>query len=275
MQINFLQSLRKNPPGLIGLGLLGILVMAAVAAPVLTSYSPFAPSADILAAPSAEHLLGTNDIGQDLFSRVIYGTRTSLAVAFCTGLLATLLSALLGGSAALIGGAYARFVMRLADVFLTLPNILVIILIAAYVRPGMGLLIMVLSAFSWPGSARVIRSQTLSLKQRSHVWAARTFGAGEFYLLVKHIIPDLVPILITVFVQHARQAVFMEAGLAFLGITDPTMVSWGAMVHKALEFSYLGIWHWLLSPGIALSLTVISFALVGYALEQAVNPRLR
>ncbi|GAW92504.1 ABC transporter permease [Calderihabitans maritimus] len=274
MHIDYLSSIKKNNMGLAGMCLLGMMCMVAVVAPLLTVHSPVAPSTNTLATPSPEHLLGTNDIGQDILSRVIYGTRTSLTVAFLAGLLTTILSTFLGGTAALIGGAYERFIMRMADVFLTLPNIMVIILIAAYVRPSIGILVIVLSAFSWQGSARVIRSQVLSLKQRPHIWAARTFGAGKFYLLAKHIIPDLVPMMIAVFVQHARRAVFMEAGLAFLGITDPTMVSWGTMLKKALEFSYLGVWHWLLPPGIALSLTVISFAFVGYALEQALNPRL-
>jgi len=274
MHINYLQGIKKNVLGLSGLCLLVALSLVALLAPLLTLHSPDAPSTFILAAPSAEHWLGTNDIGQDIFSRLIYGARTSLIVAIFTGLLTTMLSTLIGGSAALIGGSYQRFVLRTIDVFLTLPHIIVIMLVASFVRPGTGMLIIVLAVFSWPGSARIIRSQVLSLKQRPHIWAARTFGAGKSYLLIKHIIPDLLPIMVSVFVQHSRRAVFMEAGLAFLGITDPTIVSWGTMLNKALEFSYLGLWNWLLPPGIALSLTVIAFAFVGYTLEQIMNPRL-
>lgn len=273
MHINYLKRIKQNRTGLAGICLLGMLVLAALLAPFLSGHPPAVPSANTLAGPSAEHWLGTNDIGQDIFSRVLFGARTSLTVAVCAGLLTTLFSSLLGGSAALLGGTYERFVLRLADVFLTLPNIIVIVLVSAYVRPSLGMLILILAVFGWPGSTRIIRSQALVLKQKPHVWAARTFGAGRLYLLARHIIPDLVPLMVAILVQQARRAVFLEAGLAFLGITDPTVVSWGTMLQKALEFSYLGVWHWLLPPGIALSLAVISFAFVGYALEQVVNPR--
>jgi peptide/nickel transport system permease protein len=108
-----------------------------------------------------------------------------------------------------------------------------------------------------------------------HVSAAKAFGAGNLYILKNHIVPDMGPILIAGFVQHARRAVFMEAGLAFLGIADPTMISWGTMLNHALQFSYMNMWFWILSPGIILSFTVLTFSFLGYSLETILNPRLR
>ncbi|MBZ4687910.1 MAG: peptide/nickel transport system permease protein [Clostridia bacterium] len=275
MHVDYFNCVKKNNMGRMGLILLVIISTIAIFAPLLTFYHPAETSPNTLQFPSAKHPLGTNDIGQDILSRVLYGARTTLVVAFLVGITSTLLSAFLGGTAALFGGLYERIVMRIADVFLTLPSILVIILITSYVRPGLLMLVIVISAFSWQGGARVIRAQTLSLKNKAHIAAARTFGAGNLYILRKHILPDLGPLMVAGFVQHARRAVFMEAGLAFLGICDPTTVSWGIMLNRALEFAYLNVWYWLLPPGLALSLTVLSFTFLGYALEETVNPRLR
>jgi peptide/nickel transport system permease protein len=275
MYINYFDCVKKNNIGKIGLIILVIICVIALLAPVFISDSPSESSVNTLQKPNEDHWLGTNDIGQDIMIRVIYGARTSLLIAFLVGLLSTFISAFMGATAALIGGLYERTVMRIIDIFLTLPVIMVIVLIAAYIRPGIIMLTLLLSLFSWQGGARIIRAQTLSLKNKAHINAASTFGAGILYLLKKHIIPDLGPIMTAGFVQHARRAVFMEAGLAFLGIADPTMVSWGIMLNRALEFSYLNVWNWLLPPGIALALTVLSFTFLGYALEEILNPRLR
>ncbi len=275
MHINYFDCVKKNNIGKIGLIILITICVIALLAPVFISDSPTKSSVNTLEYPSGNHWLGTNDIGQDIMSRVIYGARTSLLIAFLVGALSTIISVFMGASAALIGGLYERIVMRIIDIFLTLPSIMVIVLIAAYIRPGILIMILLLSMFNWQGGARVIRAQTLSLKNKAHINAAGTFGAGIFYLLKRHIIPDLGPIMVAGFVQHARRAVFMEAGLAFLGIADPTMVSWGIMLNRALEFSYLNVWNWMLPPGIALSITVLSFTFLGYSLEEILNPRLR
>ena len=216
-----------------------------------------------------------NCSGRDLFSRVLYGARTSLAIALLVGTLTTLVGTFLGATAALRGGLYERFVMRTADIFFILPELMVIILIASYLRPGLPVLVLLISALSWQGGARIMRAQTLVLKNKAHIAAARTFGAGALYILKKHILPDLGPLMVAGFIQYARKAVFMEAGLAFVGICDPSTVSWGIMLNSALEFAYLNVWYWLLPPGIALSLTVLALTFLGYALEETLNPRLR
>ncbi len=275
MHINYLASIRKNSMGMWGFLLLAIIIFIAIIAPLLPIHSPIEPSVQTLQGPSKEYWLGTNEIGQDILSRVIYGARTSIAIAFLVGFFTTFLSALIGATSALYGGLYERVAMRAADIFLTLPNIIVIILVASYIRPGIWGLAILLSLIGWQGGARVIRAQTLSLKNRAHIYAATAFGADNYYILFKHMVPDLTPILIVQFVQFARRAVFMEAGLAFLGILDPTLISWGIMLNRALSFSYLNIWNWLLPPGIALSMTILALTFAGYALEEILNPKLQ
>lgn len=273
MHINYLTRIKKNYIGISGLVLLTIIVCIAVCAPLLPLHSPWEPSVHTMQDPSRTYWLGTNEIGQDILSRLIYGARTTLTLAFLTGFFTTLLSVSIGASSALFGGLYDRIMMRIADIFLALPSIIMIILVASYLRPGIWLLAVFLSMLSWQGGARAIRAQALSLKNGVHIYAATTFGAGKTYILFKHIIPDLVPLMIVEFIQAARRTVFMEASLAFLGLLDITLISWGTMLHRALNFSYLNAWNWLLPPGIALSLTILALTFIGYGLEDILNHR--
>lgn len=275
MHINYLASVRKDYLGKIGLILLFFVLTIALIGPFLPLYAPLETSQNILEAPSSKHWLGTNDVGQDILSRLIYGSRTSLLVCVSTGVLTVFLATILGCTAAMAGGIVDRIIMRIVDIFLTLPNIILIILISSYIRPSLVSLILILSFLNWPGSTRIIRTQTLNLQNKVHVLAAQTFGASKVYILFRHIIPDLLPILSATFIHQAKRAVFMESGLAFLGIVDSNLISWGAMLNNALRFSYLNIWYWLLPPGICLSLTILGFSYVGVALEKVMDPRLK
>jgi peptide/nickel transport system permease protein len=207
--------------------------------------------------------------------RLLYGARTSLIVAGAVAILSSSLSVLIGATAALAGGYYERFCMRLVDAITSLPTIVVMILVAAYLRPSLMLLIMLISALSWPTGARIVRSQVLSLKERVHINASRTFGAGKRHIIFTHIVPELSPIISSLMMQDARRAVFMEAGLAFLGVSDPMVISWGKMMHQALAFTYLDVWQWWLVPtGLALSATLIAISFLSISLESAMDPRL-
>lgn len=276
MHINYVQQVKQNNIARVGIGLLGLIILVALVGPVLVPYSPVEHSVDVLLPPGSGHWLGTNDVGQDIFSRLVWGARTSLVVAVGVAVLSMLLGIMVGAGAALAGGWVDNLLMRFTDALLTIPPVLVIILVAAYLQPGLPLLILTLALIGWPVGARVIRAQTLSLKQRTHVYAARTFGAGQWQAFYKHILPDLAPVITVGLVQNARRAVVTEAGLAFLGITDPGTVSWGMMIQHALKFSYLDVWQWWLLPaGAALAMTVLAFSYIGYALEEIVDPRLR
>jgi len=261
---------------LAGLAMLSAIVLLAALASLLSAYPPDYYTGQIFSPPSADHLLGTDSVGQDIWSRLLYGARTSLAVAAAVALISSLLSILIGATSAIFGGFFERFWMRIVDAMTAMPFVIVMILIAAYMRPNLLLLVLMLSAFSWPGGARIVRAQVLSLKERMHISASRTFGAGWGHLLHRHIVPDLAPIILAVMIQDARRAVFMEAGLSFLGVSDPMTISWGKMMHQALSFVYLDVWKWWLLPaGLALSLTLVGLSLVGFGLETAMDPRLR
>lgn len=255
--------------------ILGCLLAMACLAPVLTPYDPHEQTTAVLSPPSKGHWLGTNDVGQDIFSQLVHGAQVSLAVAISVGSLATLFSVLVGAGTGYLGGRLDQVVMRLVDALLAVPPLIIMVLAGAYLKPGLVTLILLLSGISWPGGARMIRAQTLALKEKWHVIAAQCFGASPLYLLRKHIIPDLGPLTVALLLQNARRAVVMEAGLSFLGITDPMLLSWGKMLHYALQYIYLDVWLWWLLPvGLSLSLLVISFAAIGYVLEEILDPRL-
>jgi len=276
MHIDVKKEIKESGPGKTGLVILLVMILAAVLAPLLVRYDPSQQSTASLLSPSLSHWLGTNHIGQDIWSRLLFGARTSLLVGFGVGTLSTLLGITFGVSAALIGGLYEKVVMRIVDAFIVIPMVIIIILVAAYIRPSILTLILLLSLLSWQGGARILRAQALSLKERGHVAAVKSFGANYFYIAWRHIVPDLGPILLVDFIYGVRRAVFMEAGLAFLGITDPTVVSWGMMMRDALSFSYLNVWQWWLVPtGVALSLTIIGLTFISHAAEPVIEPRLR
>jgi len=275
MHVDLKKELTKTGHGRFGLALLLLMALTALCAPLLAGYDPTSQSPSALQAPSLGHLFGTNHVGQDIWSQLVYGARTSLVVGLLVAFLSTLLSAIIGASAAMLGRLYDSVVMRIVDALIVIPVIIVLILVAAYLRPSLWLLIVLLALLGWQGGARIVRSQALSLKERMHVSAARCFGANRLYLMSRHILPDLSPILLVDFIYSMRRAVFMEAGLAFLGIADPNTVSWGMMMREALDFCYLNVWVWWLLPaGIALSLTIVSITLIGHALEPAMDPRL-
>jgi len=276
MHIDVKREIKESGPGKTGLIILVLMIAAAVLAPVIAGHNPQQPSTASLLSPSWSHWLGTNHVGQDIWSRLLFGARTSLLVGFGVGILGTLLGTIFGVSAALIGGLYDKVVMRVVDAFIVIPMVIIVILVAAYIKPSLLILIVLLSLLSWQGGARIMRAQALSLKERGHIAAAKSFGANQLYIAWRHIVPDLGPILLVDFIYGVRRAVFMEAGLAFLGISDPNMVSWGMMMRDALSFSYLDVWRWWLVPtGVALSLTIIALTFIGHAAEPVIEPRLR
>ncbi|MCD6358433.1 MAG: ABC transporter permease [Dehalococcoidia bacterium] len=276
MHISPKRELKRSSLGRVGIVLIVLVLILAIFAPLLVRYEPSGQTASAFESPSLEHWLGTNHVGQDIWSQLAYGARTSLLVGFSVAVFSVLLSALIGASAALVGDRYDRIVMRIVDALIVIPVVIVLVLLAAYIKPGIGYIIVILSLLGWQFGARVVRAQTLVLKEEMHVAAAKSFGASNFYLIFRHIIPDLGPILLVQFVYAARRAIFMEAGLAFLGIADPSIISWGMMMHDALGFCYLDVWRWcLIPPGVALSLTVLSITFIGHAFEPVLDPRLR
>ena len=262
---------------LAGGGLLLAAGVAAVLAPVLAPYDPRALVGEPLQPPSTAHLLGTNDIGQDIFSQVVWGARPSLTVAVGAGVLAVVTGLSVGVGAGLAGGKADTVAMRVVDLFLALPVLPLLVVIAALAGASRLILVLVIGLVRWPEIARVARGQTLTLRHRGFVEAAQGFGASLLYLLRRHLAPALGPIIAAGMVTVATVAVLMEAGLAFLGLADPTAVSWGLMLNRALLFPglyYSALWTWWVLPaGLAISVVVLGLTLVGVGLEPTFNPR--
>lgn len=272
--------MRRLRSPLVGGGtIVAVLVSVAVFAPLLAPYDPKAFSGDALEQPSVGHVLGTDNIGQDIFSQLVWGARSTLIVALAATFLLTVVGAVVGMAAGLIGGVVDVVAMRCVDVMLALPGIPLMVVIAALAGPSRGVLIVVIALIGWPLTARTVRSQALSLRQRGFVAAARGFGGGVPYLLRRHVMPNLAPVVLSGFVYWFPVAVFLQAGLAFLGLGDPTDVSWGQMLNRAvtyhgLYFTNLWVW-WVLPAGFAITLTVLGVSFLGTGLEPWVNPRVR
>jgi len=275
MHISIRKNLKKDKSARAGLVIFIILLLTAAIVPFFIK-SPDVFSKTILTGPSTSNILGTNDLGQDIFSRLIFGLRTSIFVAVSAGLLATLLSVITGVTAGFSGGLVDEVIMRIIDAMLVISSIIILILISAFIKPDLISLVVLIALFRWQGGARIIRGETLAIKQKIHIHSAKTFGAGKLYILKRHIIPDLGNIIMASFLQNARSAVFLEAGMAFIGISSLSTISLGTIMHNALEFYYLPVWLWWLLPsGIMLSLVLVSFTLLSNLIEKVIDPRLK
>jgi len=264
--------------GIVGFLIVVALIAIAIFAPLIAPYDPTQRVGRPFSVPSAEHPLGTNDIGQDLFSELIYGTRVSLTV----GLVAATVALLIGTTVGILAGFYPRVLgsvlMRAVDIVLILPFLPLLIILAAYLGRSLLNTVLVIGILIWAGSARVIRSQVLSLTRRDYVVAARAMGASDLHIIVKHILPLTLLLAIGEFVQATAGAILLEASLSFLGLGDPLQKSWGAILYWAqVRGAFLTpAWQWwVLPPGLMIMAAALGFALIGFALEQRVNPRLR
>lgn len=262
----------------LGLGVLALFGAIALLAPVLAPYDPHAFSGDPLERPSRAHPLGTNDVGHDVLSELIYGARVSLAVALAAGTGTVLLGTAVGGTAGYLGGWVDRALMRGVDVLMSLPRLPLIILLVTFLGSGLPQVILTISLLFWPTTARAVRAQVQSARTRGYVRMARLFGGGHPYVFLKHILPQIGPLVAQGLVASAGFAVATEAGLAFLGLGDPTLKSWGLMIRFALNLPGLfltGRWlWWALPPALCITLLVLALTLVGIGLERRFNPRL-
>lgn len=260
-----------------GAAILAAFALSAIFAPVLAPYDPHAISGPSLSSPSGQHLLGTNDAGQDILSQLVWGARAAIVVALPAAVIAVVVGLVVGALAGLLGGWVDRLLMRAVDLFLAVPVLPLLILVAALAGPSPTTVTLLIAGVAWPFIARVVRSQTLTLARRGHVQAARGFGAGPRYVIRRHLAPELGPLLAANFVNWAAIAIVFQSGLAFLGLSDPTDVSWGAVLNRALThegvyFTSEWIW-WVLPAGVAIIVVSTGLALLGLAMEPRFNPR--
>ena len=265
----------KMPAAAAGLVLIAVMVLLGAGASWLAPYGPDATCGPPLSPPTAQHWLGTNALGQDVLSQLLFSCRTSLLVGLSVGMGATLLGFLVGAAAGYYPQVLGVVLMRLVDVLMTIPRLPLIILLAVFLGPSLLNVIFVLIFLSWPGIARTVRSSVLSLRERDYLKFVRFAGGGFFYLLRRHLWAELLPLLIAKIVGTASYGIAAEAGLSFLGLGDPTTKSWGMMIRGALNYPGI-LWTpawtwWFLPPAIAVSLAILGFTLAGYALEESLT----
>lgn len=277
---DFWRSFRQQYMGLLGLIMLVVTVLIAIFAPVLAPYDPEAPVKvtieNIYAPPNAAHPLGTDDAGKDVLTNLIYGARVSLIVGFFTAFIALVIGGLVGIIAGFYGGQVENGLMRLTDILLVLPDLPLMIILIAILGRSMWIIIIVLGILSWTSTARVVRSQTLAVKERKFVHRARAVGAGNMYIIRRHIFPMVFPLMVVNAVLVISSAIYNESILGFLGLGDPTRLSWGQMLQFAFSRGGMsaGAWWSLVPPGLAIVWVVLALTLLGNGLERVFNPRL-
>ena len=275
---NFARSLGRSRKALAGAIILVFFALVALLAPVI---APYPPQEDLFAQilpPSREHLLGTTGNGQDIFSQLVWGTRETLAIAIIAGLVATLVSVLVGVSAAYLGGWWDHALNLFTDVFLVIPTLPLMIVIAAYVKNrGLAVLILAIVITGWSYGARQLRSQALALRSREFLEAARVRGERSLYIILAEILPVMTSLIVATFLTTAVYAVLAAAALQFIGLGDPTDLSWGTMLFWAKNNGAIlaGSPLWAIVPGLCIAMLGGAFALLNYAFDEISNPALR
>ena len=275
VRASIINMFRTNHAALAGLIVILLIILAAVFAPLITRYDPNALNlANMRKPPSAEHWFGTDDMGRDVFSRVIYGGRLSLMIGFVPSVISLVLGTALGLMAGYLGRHVDAVIMRLADVVLAFPSLLLAMVVMYTLGSSILNMFIALSIINWAGTARVVRAQTLSLKEKEFVEAARSMGVSRFSIVFKHILPNCLPNLIVLFTLDIPGAIMWESSMSFLGVGDPNAASWGLMVSQGKSYAYMCPWL-ILAPGLAILVTVMAFNFLGDGLRDAIDPYMK
>jgi peptide/nickel transport system permease protein len=260
---------------------LALTVLCVALAPTLSPYDPLkTQAADNLLPPSREHPLGTDDMGRDVLSRILYGGRVSLTVGFLATLVSLIIGTVIGGLSGYFGGMLDNALMRITDLFLSFPTLFVLILLSAllretqmnFLRSGPLPVVFVIATLSWMGLARLVRASFLSLREKEFVEAARSVGAGRFRIITRHVLPNSVGVLVVNSTLILAFAIIMESGLSYLGFgVQPPTPTWGNMLNRAQIYVYIAPWLGIF-PGLMIFLTVISINYIGDGLRDALDP---
>lgn len=259
------------PGGRIGLGLVALTCFVAVFAPVLAPGDPFASEAEPFASPSFDHLMGTDDLGRDVLRAVIHGARTSMIVVVSVVTVSTVIGVAIGAVAGYRGGLVDDALMRLTELFQSIPRFFLAILAVALFGPGLRNLVIVLAVTSWTWLARVVRAEVLSVKEVDYVEAARALGAGDIRILFRHVLPGVLPAIMVVVSLTAARVILLEASLAFIGLGDPNAMSWGYLANNAQRFLRYA-WWMSVFPGVAIVVSVLGLNLLSDAITDARQP---
>jgi peptide/nickel transport system permease protein len=279
----FWRQYRKSKMGMAGLGIMLFFLLVAIFAPLLASrceLSPIChPNNPSVAPPSLQFPFGTDLSGRSVLALTIWGTRISLIV----GVAATIITVVIGAGIGLVAGYYGGWrettLMRITDWFLVIPFLPLAIVLSVILKPSLVTVIFVIGITSWPSTARVIRAQVLSIKTRTYVERARALGASDWHLVTRHILPNVGPLIFANTILIVAVAILTETTLSFLGLgPDPTLsISWGTILEQAFGAgaAYSGFWWWIVAPGVAVVLLVLAFTMIGYAMDDILNPKLR
>ncbi len=261
----------------LGAGIVGFFVLVAIVGPLFIRQDPNTLSTLSNAAPSSKHLLGTTTLGQDIFSQLVVGTRTSIFWGFLTGFLVTMVSVVVGLIGGYFGGVIDEILSLLTNVFLVLPALPLAIVLASYFPRGPLTISLVITFTSWAWGARVLRSQTLSMRSREFVTAARASGESVWRIIFFEIFPNEISIVAANFVSTTLYVILAEASLEFLGLGDATTVSWGSLFYWAQKDDalFLGMWWWFVPPGLCIALLGAGLALINNGIDEIADPRLR
>jgi peptide/nickel transport system permease protein len=271
-------QLLHNRKAVIGVTILATVILVAIFAPLLTEFSPTQRVGRPHQPPSGEHWLGTTRLGYDVFTRMLYGARVSLAVGFGAGILITVIGTVLGIIAGYKGGVVDEVITFFTNMILVIPNLPLLLVLAAFIGQASPLVIAVILGFtSWAWGVRVTRSETLSIRQRDFVKSAETLGEPGWRIMAFEIFPNLISIVGINLIGSVIFAIISEATLEFLGLGDPNTTSWGIMLYNAQNSSALSVGAWwdILTPCVALAVLGLGLALINFAIDEVANPRLR
>ena len=275
----FWRQYRTHRAGVFGLAALGLFALIAVTAPLTVgsdvqsvTNAPGGP----MEGPSAEFPLGTDQFGRNLLGLVVWGARVSLLVGLLAAVLSVAIGALIGVTSGHFRGWFATVMMRITDWFLVMPTLVLAIALATVMSRSLGTIILAIGITTWPTTARLVRAQTLAVESRPYIERAKALGGGHWHIMSRHVLPNVMPLVLAQTTLIISSAILAEATLAFLGLGDPTIVSWGGLLQDAREAGAVsaGKWWYLVPPGVAIAGVALAFTLCGRAVESVLNPKL-
>ena len=272
--MEFLRRFARNRPALVGVAVLAAVAALALLAPAFYPRSPFEMIGKPFQPPLAGTLLGTDQLGRDVTAGVVHGARVTLLIGLVATFIAILLGVTLGGIAGYFGGWVDTLLMRLTEIFQTIPFFLFAILLVAVLTPSVGSVVFAIAVVSWPPMARLVRGEFLAMRNREFVLACVSVGMGHWRIILRHILPNSLSAIIVTGSLMVATAILIESGLSFLGLTDPNVMSWGFIIGSGRTVLRTAWWV-IAMPGVAILLTVMAINLVGEGLNDALNPRLK
>lgn len=268
------EAINSNVHLKIGCFLFGIILIIVLLAPILSTHDPYFLGNDLLVQPSSEHWLGTDGLGRDIYSMLLYGAKTSIIVGVVSALISGVIGTIIGGVAGFLGGKVDRVTSEVINIFLMIPTFFLILIIIALFGSSLINVMIVIGLTSWPSNARLMRVQAMSLKERTFIRSVTAMGESKIAILFRYIIPNGIYPVIANTTLSVAGAILTEAGLSFLGLGDPNLISWGQMIYEGKAFM-ASAWWISTVPGLATVFLVVSFYLIGDGLNVVLNPKLR